>query len=121
MNFRIKKRVQKGGKVQGPSHKEGGVPVVTAQGSPATEPESGAPYEIEGGERVFSVEDTTEIERMVRVLNKAKGQGADKVAAKLGHFVHQAVNRQDSLEDEALAMGASAGNVSDVEINEYIN
>ena len=121
-NFKIKRAV--GGKVEGPSHESCGVPVVS-KGLPATEPQTGAQYEIEGGERVFSIDDTSEMERIAGMIAKASPQKKDELYNHLGKRVTEMIAAQDgseeTLKQEGLDLGAAAGNVADVEPIEYID
>lgn len=88
-----------GGIAMGPSHEQGGIPVVTKDGSPAIDRTSGMPYEIEGDERVFSKEDTMEIDRMAIMVLKASQAGnqqqANQLALKLGYAVTKMVAEQE--------------------------
>ncbi len=79
-----------GGKTKGPSHKEGGIEAKVGEKPVA---------EVEGGERVFSQDDTAFIEQEVE---KIKGYmetndipGADNCAKDLGYAVAKMVSKQD--------------------------
>lgn len=91
--------LSKGGMTQGPSHEEGGVDVYQKG---AAEPTA----EIEGGERVFSREDTELMEeaceKIISTQDKAK---ADELAMQLGYAVCQMIQQQEqnqkSMENES--------------------
>lgn len=77
-------------KVQGPSHEDGGVKAVTQQGEEVAE--------IEGGERVFSVEDTKYMEneaRRILSLLRTNSQAANEAARALGFKVVEMLVEQE--------------------------
>lgn len=83
-------KMQPGGLVQGPSHEQGGIPVVDGSQEPIAE--------IEGGERIFSVEDTAQIEQMSMAIIQASQQdpqAAQAMATELGMAVVQMVAKQE--------------------------
>ena len=77
-----------GGKVQGQSHAQGGVPAVDPSGQQIAE--------IEGNERIFSVEDTQEIEEMALAINELPAQESDRAAMQLGYRIATMVGEQDT-------------------------
>lgn len=85
-----------GGVPEGPSHEE--------QGLPVTNPETGETVaEMEGGERIFSVEDTQQMDQMVAGILTAIEQNpeeAEVMAAELGMFVVDAIMRQEEAQQE---------------------
>lgn len=98
MSFKIKpyayggkvRSYQTGGMVEGPSHEEGGVPTVDQTGAPIAE--------VEGGERIFSVEDTQQIEQMAAQIAEMQATdpaSADRMATELGYMVVQMLFQQE--------------------------
>jgi hypothetical protein len=94
--FKIKprapKRYQDGGMVEGPSHEEGGIEAYASDGTPVAE--------IEGGERIFSVQDTAEIEAAVSEINslsESDPEAADQMAMKLGYRVAEMIVKQEQI------------------------
>lgn len=85
--------MQDGGKAIGPSHNEGGIETVDKEGTSVAE--------IEGDERIFSVEDTDEIETRVDEINIALSNDdqelADQSALLLGHRVVEMIARQERI------------------------
>lgn len=78
-----------GGVPQGPSHDQGGMPII----DPATGEKKA---EIEGGERIFSVEDTQQMEQMAQAIMQAGDPEQQQQAAmQLGMFVVEAISRQE--------------------------
>ena len=79
------------GLLQGPSHEQGGMPVV--------DPTTGqAVAEVEGDERLFSQEDTMQMEQMVAQAQELEAQdpaAAEQAYADLGRFVAEAIGAQD--------------------------
>jgi hypothetical protein len=75
-----------GGKLVGPSHEQNGILAVDPIGRPVAE--------VEGGERLFSVEDSAEIEKLARGL-----KNSPKKAALLGRRVSQMIKTQDKLQN----------------------
>lgn len=102
--------LQEGGMVQGPSHAEGGVDVY-AQGAPQ------APVaEVEGGERVFSREQTQVIEQaamqIVSLVNEGREDEANQLAMELGYAVinmiaEQEMNAEQQMNEMQLAEQAN--------------
>lgn len=85
-----KKELQfaKGGKVYGPSHQEGGVPAIDVNTGEQV-------AEVEGGERIFSREDTQAMEEMVmQIVNSQNEQQANQLAMELGYMVVQMILNQ---------------------------
>lgn len=81
-----------GGKVQGRSHAQGGVPAVDQSGQQVAE--------IEGNERIFSVEDTAEIESLGLAIMELPAGEADKAAMGLGYRVVDMLGQQDRAQAE---------------------
>ncbi len=81
-----------GGVAEGPSHEEGGIPV-GEQG--AEEPMA----EIEGGERVFSREDTAALEQaaeqIIQLQESGDQAGAEDMAKRLGFAVVNMIAAQE--------------------------
>lgn len=84
----------KGGVISGPSHEEGGVQVFSKGKHVA---------EVEGGERLFSVEDTNEIDRLVAEMAKRPSK---KKAAMLGKKVTSMVKKQEAADKQRQLMRA---------------
>jgi len=83
---------QEGGEVQGPPHSQGGVETVDQTGE--------AVAEVEGGERIFSVEDTKAIEQEARNILQLADQDqfmADEAAKQLGYKVTEMIVRQEQV------------------------
>jgi len=83
-------RMQPGGVVQGPPHSQGGVEVMDEAGAPVAE--------VEGGERIFSIEDTAQIEEMAMGVVQAMQQdpqAAQQMATELGMAVVKMVAQQE--------------------------
>ena len=82
-----------GGKAIGPSHNEGGIEAVDQEGLPVAE--------IEGDERIFSVDDTEEIETRVNeisiALNNDDQELADQSALLLGHRIVEMIAKQERI------------------------
>ena len=81
-----------GGKVAGPSHAQGGVPAMDPTGQQIAE--------IEGNERIFSREDTQEIEQMGLAIIELPAAEADKAAMSLGYRIVEMVGQQDRAQAE---------------------
>ena len=99
------KKMQPGGLVQGPSHEEGGVGVVDETSQPIAE--------VEGGERIFSVEDTQAMEQAaVTILQTAQQNpaAADEMAKELGYMVAGMLVKQEMV--NPTPPEAQAGNQS---------
>lgn len=75
-----------GGIIDGPSHQQGGIDAINSDGEVIAE--------IEGGERIFSVEDTGSMDKMAAMVNQ--GQGNEQLALELGYMVADAIKRQDN-------------------------
>jgi hypothetical protein len=78
--------------VQGPPHSQGGVEAVDQTGEPVAE--------IEGEERIFSVEDTKAIEQEARNILQLADQDqfmADEAAKQLGYKVTEMIVRQEQV------------------------
>lgn len=90
------------GKVEGPSHEEGGVPAVDAQTGEQV-------AEIEGEERIFSREDTAMMEEAaMQIIQSVQGgdqEAADDMAKRLGYAVVEMIAAQ---EQNAEAQAGSA-------------
>lgn len=87
-----------GGVVQGPPHEQGGVPAIDQSGQQIAE--------VEGNERIFSVEDTQELEQMATSISQLPAQDADVAARELGYRVVDMIVGQDAAQaqqDAALA------------------
>lgn len=83
-------KLQPGGMVQGPPHEMGGVPAVNEQQEPIAE--------VEGGERVFSVEDTQQLEQAAMQIMQTAQQdpaSADQMAMQLGYTVVEMLLKQE--------------------------
>lgn len=84
-------KLQDGAKAMGPSHENGGIPVV--------QEDSGEQVaEIEGNERVFSREDTQMMEQMcgqIVQLSAQNKQAADQAAMQLGYAVCDMISKQE--------------------------
>lgn len=92
----LKFKMQSGGMVTGPSHEQGGVPVVDESGTPATK--QGMPIEVEGGERLFSTQDTGEIEQYAtRIFDSQDEQEQTALATELGFRVAEMVMKQEQI------------------------
>ena len=82
-----------GGKAIGPSHNEGGIDAVDKSGDPVAE--------IEGGERVFSIEHTTEIEEKAAEISAfveaEDNDTADELAIVLGYRVVEMIAEQEQI------------------------
>lgn len=86
----VLQQMQPGGVVEGPPHSQGGVPVVNAQAKPIAE--------VEGGERIFSIEDTQQLEQMSMAIMEASQQdpaSAEQMATELGYAVVQMLVGQE--------------------------
>ena len=85
------------GVVEGPSHEQGGVPAVQAGSGEQV-------AEIEGGERIFSTEDTGAIEQAAQEIHKLMETGdnaaAEDMAMRLGFAVVDMIFAQDQSQAE---------------------
>jgi hypothetical protein len=85
-----------GGTAEGPSHEEGGIDVVQkGEGGEGAKPVA----EIEGGERVFSQEDTQALEQaseqIIQAQQSGDKAGAEDMAMRLGFAVVQMIAAQE--------------------------
>ena len=82
-----------GGKAVGPSHNEGGIETLDKSGDSVAE--------IEGGERVFSIEHTDEIEEKAaeisRFLENEDEDTANELATVLGYRVVEMIAEQEKI------------------------
>lgn len=100
----LPQKFAQGGEVQGPPHEEGGVPVVDEA---TQEPMA----EVEGGERIFSIEDTQMMEQaaqQIMELSQQDPQGADEAAKQLGYAVVEMLQKQMANQQEMMGQGAPA-------------
>lgn len=102
-----------GAKAEGPSHQAGGIEVgAKGEGAPMAE--------IEGGERVFSKEDTAALEgaaeQIIQLQEAGDTAGAEDMAKRLGFAVVNMIaaqeENQQGQEDQMGARQASAGQPS---------
>ena len=101
--FTIKK-YEGGGVVEGPAHEQGGVAAVDQTGQQIAE--------VEGNERIFSVEDTQQIEQMALAIGQLPAAEADKAARELGYSIVEMVGRQDvaqAQQEQEIASSAPQG------------
>lgn len=97
-----------GGVTEGPSHEEGGVDVFQ-EGAAPEEGAAGPVAEIEGGERVFSTEDTEAMEaaaeQIIQMMESGQQQQAEDMAMRLGFAVVDMIAQQErSQEGQEAAM-----------------
>jgi hypothetical protein len=96
MGGQMKKSYQEGGVVEGEGalpHSEGGVPAVDETGQQIAE--------IEGGERIDSVDDTATQEQMIsQLMSTQDPQERDAIAMQLGYFVAEMTMKQDQAPTE---------------------
>ena len=101
LSFKKKKAYKKGGMieyaeggvVEGPSHEQGGVPAVDEQTGEQV-------AEIEGGERIFSTEDTAQLEQAAQQVLQLADQDqlqADEAAKQLGYRVTEMILKQEQV------------------------
>ena len=98
------KKMQPGGVVEGPPHEQGGVPAVAPNGAPVAE--------VEGGERIFSVEDTQMLEQAAMQVVQAAQQNpqqADEMAKQLGYAVVQMIVKQEQVNPSGPPPGEPTG------------
>ena len=98
------KKMQPGGTVEGPPHEQGGVPAVGPDGAPVAE--------VEGGERIFSVEDTQMLEQAAMQIVQAAQQNpqqADEMAKQLGYAVVQMIVKQEQVNPSGPPQGGPQG------------
>jgi hypothetical protein len=94
-----KQMLANGGEIQGPSHEMGGVAVQDPSGEQVAE--------VEGGERVFSTEDTAMLEQsamQIAQLQEQNPQAADQLATELGYAVVEMIMRQEQMAQGDAAM-----------------
>lgn len=89
--------LQEGGMAEGPLHEEGGIPVM--------QEDTGEQIaEIEGGERVFSIEDTQMMEEAAAQIQEAMTAGdrqtAEDLAMRLGFAVVNMIAQQEQNEGQ---------------------
>lgn len=92
-----KMRMQEGGLAEGPSHEEGGIEV--------QQQDSGEPVaEIEGGERIFSIEDTQMLEQaavsIIQSMQSGDEEAAKDMAMRLGFAVVQMISAQEQNQEQ---------------------
>lgn len=97
-----------GGVTEGPSHEEGGVDVFQ-EGAAPEGGAAGPVAEIEGGERVFSTEDTEAMEaaaeQIIQMMESGQQQQAEDMAMRLGFAVVDMIAQQErSQEGQEAAM-----------------
>lgn len=101
-----KQYLAQGGTAQGPSHEQGGIEAQTPEGKPVAE--------IEGGERLFSQEDTQQIEQacqQITQLQQENPKAADQLAKELGYAVCEMVIKQEQQQQsEDQGQGNEAAN-----------
>jgi len=90
-------RLQDGGIAEGPSHEEGGIEV--------QQEDTGEPVaEIEGGERIFSVEDTDMIEQaamaIIQSVQSGDEESAKDMAMRLGFSIVQMIAAQEQSQEK---------------------
>ena len=104
MKKKMVKKMQPGGVVDGPPHEAGGVDVVGPSGAPVAE--------VEGGERIFSVEDTQMLEQaamqVIQAAQQDPGQ-ADEMAKQLGYAVVQMIAKQEQVNPSGPPPGEPTG------------
>lgn len=96
-------QMQGGGEVVGPPHEEGGVPVME-------EGTGEEMAEVEGGERIFSIEDTQMLEQaaaQIMELSQQDPAQADEAAKQLGYAVVEMLMRQEQSQQEQMGMGGA--------------
>lgn len=98
-----------GGVTEGPSHEEGGVDVYQEGAAPPEQGAAGPVAEIEGGERVFSIEDTEAMEaaaeQIIQMMESGQQQQAEDMAMRLGFAVVDMIAMQErSQEGQEAAM-----------------
>lgn len=95
---------ESGGMVEGPSHEEGGVSAVDGSGEQIAE--------VQGGERIFSDEDSQQIEAMAQeamAMEQQNPEQAEAAFAQLGRFVAQSMVAQEQVNP---SQGGIAGDTS---------
>lgn len=94
-----------GGMVEGPPHEQGGVAAVQEQ--------TGEPIaEVEGGERIFSIEDTQMMEQSAAQIAQLAEQdpaGADEAAKQLGYAVVKMIMKQEQSQSQEQVVPGSGG------------
>lgn len=111
-----------GGMAEGPSHEEGGIDVVKkgegGEGKPVAE--------IEGGERVFSQEDTQAMEQAAEQIIQAQQSGdkagAEDMAMRLGFAVVNMIAAQEknqAAQEQQMAQRAPVGTGEEEAMNSF--
>lgn len=80
-----------GGMIEGPPHDQGGVPAVDEQTGQQV-------AEVEGGERIFSTEDTQQMEQIatqIMELQQSNPSAAEQLAKELGFMVVEMIMKQE--------------------------
>jgi hypothetical protein len=98
------KNYAEGGVVEGPPHEQGGVAAVDPSGQQIAE--------VEGNERIFSVEDTQQIEQMALAIGQLPAAEADVAARELGYSIVDMVKGQDvaqAQQEQEIASSAPQG------------
>lgn len=94
-----------GGMVEGPPHEQGGVAAVDGSGEQIAE--------VEGGERIFSTEDTQQMEQVamqIMELQQSNPTAADQLARELGFMVVEMIMKQEQNQQmQEAGMGAEQG------------
>jgi len=99
--------LQDGGMAMGPDHEQGGIPVMQ-------EGTGEQVAEIEGGERVFSQEDTSMLEQgamqIIEMTDAGDQAGADDMAKRLGYAIVNMIAAQEANQSQQESqMGGGAG------------
>ena len=100
LRFGRNRRNQPGGVVDGPPHSQGGVKAIAPTGE--------AVAEVEGGERLFSVQDTKALEKAAaQVIQMAQEDPvqADEAAKQLGYTVTEMIVKQEQVNPSELPPG----------------
>lgn len=88
-------KLAEGGMAQGPSHEDGGIDVYQEGAGSEAEPVA----QIEGGERVFSIEDNEAIEQacaqIIQLTESGQQQQAEDMAMRLGFAVCDMISQQE--------------------------
>ena len=84
-------RYPDGGKIDGDTHAQNGVDVINNADDSETQ--------LEGGERVFSVEDTADIDRLSANISSSEGEDSNELAMQLGYKVSKMVAAQDQRQE----------------------
>lgn len=93
------KNMAQGGEVEGPTHEQGGVPVQDNQTGEEVAEVEGQGIGIDGGERVFSNEDTEAMEQaaeqIIQMMESGQQQQAEDMAMRLGFAVVDMIAQQE--------------------------